>query len=268
MKGTGQMLRKAFLIAALFLPVAAQQAPAAGAEGHVTDYSFSFEGPFGTYDRMQLQRGLQVYTEVCAACHGLKHVPIRTLSSESGPGLPEEQVRAYAANLMVEDAGTGAMRPAKPSDNFPAGSFPGAPDLSLMAKARAGFHGPEGLAINQLVKGMGGPEYMASLLAGYTGETKTQAGTTLYENETFPGGWISMPPPMTEGQVSYADGTEATVEQMSKDVSAFLMWTAEPRMMERKHYGFLAVLFLTLFAVLLYLTNKRLWAPLKGRHTA
>ena len=264
MKGTEHMLRKAFLIAAVAFPLAA----GAAEQGEVTDYRFSFEGPFGTFDQAQLQRGLQVYTEVCAACHGLKYVPIRTLSSESGPGLPEEQVRAYAANLTVRDPETGGMRPAKPTDHFPAGSFPGAPDLSLMAKARAGFHGPEGLAINQLIKGMGGPEYIASLLTHYTGETKTQAGTTLYANQTFPGGWISMPPPLTEGQVSYADGTEASVEQMARDVSAFLMWTAEPRMMERKHYGFLAVLFLTLFSVLLYLTNKRLWAPVKGKRPA
>ncbi|UWQ49736.1 cytochrome c1 [Leisingera caerulea] len=239
---------------------------AGGGEQHITDYDFSFEGPFGTYDRNQLQRGLQIYTEVCAACHGLKLVPIRTLSDEGGPQMPEDQVRAYAAdNFSVYDPELDEDRPAKPVDNFPENNNAGAPDLSMMAKARAGFHGPYGLGINQLFKGMGGAEYIASLLAGYTGEEKEEAGTIFYENTAFPGGWISMAPPLSDEQVEFADGHANDVEAMSQDVAAFLMWTAEPKMMARKQAGFVGVLFLTVLSVLLYLTNKKLWAPVKGK---
>lgn len=236
--------------------------------GHVEDVSFSFEGPFGKYDQFQLQRGLQVYTEVCAACHGMKFVPIRTLSDDGGPGLPENQVRAYAANLNpIMDPETEEERPRLPTDHFPEVTGMGmGPDLSLMAKARAGFHGPQGTGINQLLRGIGGPEYIHAILTGYTGETVEQAGTTLYENTAFPGGWISMPPPVMDDMVSYEDGTEATADQISMDVSAFLMWTAEPKMMDRKQVGLVSVLFLIVLSALLYLTNKRLWAPIKGKH--
>ena len=136
----------------------------------------------------------------------------------------------------------------------------------MMAKARAGFHGPYGLGINQLFKGMGGAEYIASLLAGYTGEEKEEAGTIFYENTAFPGGWISMAPPLSDEQVEFADGHANDVDAMSQDVAAFLMWTAEPKMMARKQAGFVGVLFLTILSVLLYLTNKRMWAPHKGKH--
>ncbi len=107
-----------------------------------------------------------------------------------------------------------------------------------MAKARAGFHGPYGLGINQFFKGIGGPEYIASLLAGYTGEEKEEAGTILYENTAFPGGWIAMAPPLYGDDVEFADGHSTDLEQIAEDVSAFLMWTAEPKMMARKQAGF------------------------------
>ncbi|WP_434802268.1 cytochrome c1 [Paracoccus sediminicola] len=231
---------------------------------HVTDIDFSFEGPFGSFDQFQLQRGLQVYTEVCAACHGLRQVPIRTLSDEYGPELPADQVRAYAANMFVIDAETGEERPRVPTDHFPTVTGEGmGPDLSLMAKARAGFHGPYGTGISQLINGMGGPEYIYSVLTGYTGEEVEQAGTYLYGNEAFAGGLISMPAPLSDGLVTYEDGTEATVDQMSRDVSAFLMWTAEPKMMARKQNGFVAVIFLIVLAALLYFTNKKLWWDVK-----
>lgn len=259
------------------LVVAGGGALAAETTVHIEDVAFPHEGPFGTFDRNQLQRGLQVYTEVCSACHGLKFVPIRTLSDEGGPQLPEDQVRAYAANLSVNDEAsnpklidpeTGSARTLVPADNFPANAAAGAPDLSLMTKARAGFHGPYGLGLSQLFRGTGGPEYMHALLTGYTGEEKEEAGSVFYENHAFPGGWIKMPPPLSDDQVSYADGTAATVDQMSMDVSAFLMWTAEPQMMNRKETGFKAVVFLIIFASLLYLTNKRIWAGVKGKKTA
>lgn len=259
------MFRKIAISAVSALVLTSGLAFAEGAfEPETTDVAFSFEGPFGTYDRNQLQRGLQVFTEVCSACHGLKYVPIRTLADPGGPQLPADQVRAYAKNFTVKDKDTGEDRPALPSDNFPANNDMGAPDLSLMAKARKGFEGPYGLGINQLMRGIGGPEHIYSILNGYTGETKDEAGTTFYENKAFSTGWIKMPPPLADDQVSFADGRQATLHNMSEDVAAFLMWTAEPKMMDRKATGFKAVVFLIILASLLYLTNKRLWAGVKG----
>ncbi len=258
---------------------------AAGGAGHVTDYDFSFEGPFGKFDQNQLQRGLQVYTEVCAACHGLKFVPIRTLSDEGGPHMSEDQVRAYAAQFDIYDPEKDEDVPRAPKDFFPGSSLENAPDLSLMAKARAGFHGPYGLGMNQLFKGMGGAEYIASLLThyeeapscapedfdgyynttfaagGYPEECKDENGKPKY-----PGSWIAMAPPLDDDLVEFADGHAADVKHMAQDVSAFLMWTAEPKMMARKQAGFVGVLFLTILSVLLYLTNKRIWAPHKRKH--
>lgn len=260
------MIKKLALTAALVLGVSTTSAYAAGETGHVTNYDFSFEGPFGKYDQFQLQRGLQVYTEVCSACHGLKFVPIRTLHDAGGPGLPEDQVREYAKFYEVFDPALDDFREAVPADFFPESALENAPDLSLMAKARAGFHGPYGTGISQLINGMGGAEYIASLLTHYTGKESEQAGTTLYGNETFAGGYISMAPPLSDDIVEYADGTPATVEQMALDVSAFLMWTAEPKMMDRKRSGLIGVIFLSLLSVLLYLTNKKLWAPHKKKH--
>ncbi|WP_424972392.1 cytochrome c1 [Dinoroseobacter sp. S76] len=262
------MIRKLALTVAAALSLSGGAALAAGGAGHVDDYAFSFEGPFGTYDQMQLQRGLQVYTEVCAACHGLKFVPLRTLGDQGGPALPEDQVRAYAEFYEVFDAEIDDFRAARPTDHFPASSLENAPDLSLMAKARAGFHGPYGTGLAQLFNGMGGAEYIASLLAGYTGEEKEEAGTVLYENVTFPGGWISMAPPLYGDDVEFADGSSTELEAISQDVAAFLMWTAEPKQNARKQTGFIAVTFLIVLSVLLYLTNKRIWAPVKARAKA
>ena len=232
-------------------------------EAHVTDYEFSFEGPFGTYDQMQLQRGLQVYTEICATCHGLRYVAFRSLHDDGGPALPEDQVRAYATFYEVFDPELDDFRPAIPVDHFPQSAMENAPDLSLMAKGRAGFHGPYGLGLNQLFRGMGGPEYIVSLLTGYTGEERQEAGSILYENTAFPGGWIAMPPPLLGDDVEYEDGSPTDVVSTSKDVAAFLMWTAEPKLAARKQAGFTGVLLLTILSVLLYLTNKRIWAPVK-----
>lgn len=262
------MIRKIALAALSVLALSAAGAQAAGEGGHVEDIDFAHEGPFGRFDQFQLQRGLQVYTEVCSGCHGLRYVPIRTLADEGGPMLPEDQVRAYASQFTVTDRETGEDRDGLPTDNFPMSALENAPDLSLMAKARAGFHGPYGTGINQLVKGMGGPEYIYSILTGYTGEEKEEFGTYFYGNTAFPGGWIAMTPPLSEDQVTYADGTPATVEQMAEDVASFLMWTAEPKLMDRRWAGFVSVTVLVLLASLLYLTNKRIWADVKGRKTA
>ncbi|MDH3668289.1 MAG: cytochrome c1 [Paracoccaceae bacterium] len=253
-------------------------ATAAETEQHIEDVSFSYEGPFGKFDRFQLQRGFQVFHEVCSACHGLRYLSFRELGSETGPAFPEEQVKAIAALYEVadEEGEPGDTRPGKPFDNFPANTGAGAPDLSLMAKARAGFHGPYGLGINQLINGIGGAEYIYSLLTGYTGEEVEEAGAILYENTAFAGGKISMAPPLDEGLVEYAmhggeegqsgaKAPEASVEQMSEDVSAFLMWAAEPKMTERKQSGFRNIVWLAGLTVLLYFTNKALWAKVKRK---
>ena len=276
------MFRKLTLTAAVALGLSATVVSAAG-EAHVEDFDFSFEGPFGSYDQMQLQRGLQIYTEVCSACHGLKYVAIRNLADEGGPALPEDQVRAYAARIEVIDAATGEPRPAIPADKFPTPALAEAPDLSLMAKARAGFHGPYGTGLSQLFNGMGGAEYIASLMAGYEEAPEcAPADFPGYYNVAFanggfpeackdeeghhtvPGSWIAMPQPLLGDDVEYADGHDADVHHEAQDVAAFLMWAAEPKLDARKEAGFLGVLFLILLSVLLHQTNKRLWAPHKA----
>ena len=262
------MFRKIALTAASVLVLAAPVWAETAGEQHIEDVDFAHEGPFGRFDQFQLQRGLQVYTEVCSGCHGLKFVPIRSLSDAGGPGIPEDQVRAYAKQFTVTDKETGEDREGLPTDNFPANTGAGAPDLSLMAKARAGFHGPYGTGINQLVRGMGGPEYIVSILTGYTGEEKTEFGSTFYENHAFPGGWIKMSPPLSDGAVEYQDGHDNSLHHLAEDVASFLMWAAEPNMMARKQAGFISVIFLALLSTLLYLTNKRLWAGIKGKKHA
>lgn len=247
-------------------------------EPQTTDVAFSFEGPFGSFDEHQLQRGLQVYTEVCATCHGMKFVRIGALADAGGPHLPEDQVKAYAkafpindeaSNPQLIDPATGTTRTLLPSDHYPANNAMKAPDLSVMAKARAGFHGPYGSGISQLFNGMGGPEHIYSIVTGFTGQSKDIAGVTFYENKAFPGGWMAMPnTALAAGQVTYADGTEASLSQESQDVAAFLTWAAEPKMMVRKESGFKAVLLLGLLSVLLYLTNRRLWSRVKGKKLA
>ena len=242
--------------------------PLYGAEnsGHaIKDIDFEFEGIFGTYDKNQLQRGLQVFTEVCSSCHGLQQVAFRSLGDEGGPELESKQVKAYAQLYEIFDPELDDYREAKPADYFPMSAVENAPDLSLMAKARAGFHGPYGLGINQLVNGIGGPEYIMNLLLGFNEEEKEQAGTVLYGNNVYPGGWIAMGQPLWGDDVEYMDGTEATMEQEAEDVTAFLMWAAEPKLNARKQFGFTAILFLSVLFILLYLTNKKLWAPHKGK---
>ena len=275
---------KRLVTAAAFALGCTGSAFAAGAVGHVDNVRFSFDGMFGTYDQNQLQRGLQVYTEICAACHGLKFVPLRTLGDEGGPNLPEDQVFAYAEFYEVYDEDIEDFRPAKPTDHFPESQLENAPDLSMMAKARAGFHGPHGLGINQLMYGIGGPEYIVALLTGYDdppecapddmdGSYNKVFAAGGYPEECkdedgkhkYPGSWISMGQPLWGDDVEYADGHSTDVQHLSEDVAAFLMWTAEPKLAARKQAGFVGVIFLTVLSVLLYLTNKRIWAPIKGK---
>ncbi|MBF9029496.1 cytochrome c1 [Rhodobacterales bacterium HKCCE3408] len=262
------MFRPITLAAAVAL--SAGVAHAAG-EAHFENHDFSFEGPFGSYDENQLQRGLQVFSQVCSGCHGIRYVPIRTLSDEGGPNLPEDQVRAYIDEYFIEvwDPEEQDYRAATPNDHFPPNTSVGAPDLSLMAKAREG-----------------GPDHIYSILTGYEEEPECALEgppmdgfyNRAFANGAYPescldeeghrtveGSWIAMSQPLYGDDVVYQDGTEATLEQEVEDVSAFLMWAAEPHMMERKEMGFRAILMLGLLSVLLYLTNKRIWAPVKAR---
>ncbi len=240
---------------------------AGGPSKKLQDINFSFEGPLGTYDRNQLQRGLQVFTEVCSGCHGLSLVAFRNLSDKGGPELSKDQMKAYAKEFEVYDSDIDDFRAAKPSDKFPYSAVENAPDLSLMAKARAGFHGPYGTGVNQLFKGMGGPEYIVNLLLAFNEEEKEQAGSILYGNDIYPGGWINMGQPLWGDDVEYIDGTEASLEQEAKDVASFLMWAAEPKLNARKEFGLTAVLILLTLSVLLYFTNKKLWKPHKNKIT-
>lgn len=284
------MFRKLSCSAALALALTAGQATAAELETEITDYAFSFEGPFGSYDQMQLQRGLQVYTEICSACHGLEYLAFRNLSDPDGPEMPEDQMRAYAEFYEVFDEtlfdGEGDYRLATPADKFPQSGLSSAPDLTLMAKARAGFSGPYGTGISQLINGMGGAEYIASLMTGYHEEPECALeGEPMdgFYNVAFaaggfpesckdengkhkvPGSWIAMSQPLWGDDVFYEDGSPTDIESVSMDVAAFLMWTAEPKLVARKQAGLTGVLFLTVLSVLLYLTNKRLWAPHKKK---
>ena len=245
---TMKMIKSA--LAALVVMGFTTSAQAAGGDYVTKDVDFSFDGPLGVYDRAQLQRGLQVYLNVCAGCHGMKFVAFRTLADENGPGLSVDQVKAIIDEQGFEvqdEAGEpGDTRPAQTYDYFPEIKSAGAPDMSLLAKARAG-----------------GPDHIYSVLTGYTGEEKTVAGTTLYENKSYDGGWINMAPPLYGDDVEYADGTEASLSNVSKDVSAFLMWAAEPTMVERKQAGLRNILFLLVFAVMLYFVNRRVWSKVK-----
>jgi ubiquinol-cytochrome c reductase cytochrome c1 subunit len=230
--------------------------------------SFASDGPFGHFDRQQLQRGFQVYKEVCAACHGLNLVAFRNLAEL---GYNEAEVKAIAEQWQIEvptinpDTGEPATRKALPADPFPS-PYPNEiaaraannnalpPDLSLITKAR--HHGPA---------------YVYSLLTGYRRPPanlplELRPGQGLHYNPYFPNLNLAMPPPLTaDGQVTYADGTNATVDQMAKDVSALLIWTAEPRLENRHRAGIATVIFLLIATVLAYLAYQNIWSAVKKR---
>ncbi len=254
-------------------------AVAAGKQKNAEDISFSFEGVFGNFDRAQLQRGFLVYKEVCAACHSLDQMSYRNLAQPGGPELSVDQVKAIAAESTVMDGpdseGEMVERPGLPADKF-ASPFPNREaamaanggaypvDLSLITKKREGFHFPWYVSpFIKLVKGNGGPEYVRSVLMGYE-EPPAEAAKDAPEGKSYnpyfsAGPWISMAPPLSEDAVEYADGTKASVEQMSTDVAAFLTWAGEPKMEQRKSMGFQVVLYLVILSLLLFLTKKRVW---------
>lgn len=237
-----------------------------------TRQTWSFSGPFGTFDRAQLQRGFKVYKEVCSNCHEL-HIPIRTLGQPGGPGFTEDQVKTLAATYTVHDGPNlqGEMfdRPGRPADFFPApfpnpeaaaaslGAAP--PDMSLLAKSIKFERGFPAFVFDVLPIPGGmyqevGPDLIYAILNGYTKED--DPNWNLY----FPGHKIAMGKPLAAGQVDYTDGTPTTLEQYSKDVAAFLYWAAEPSLEQRKRIGARVMIFLLVLAGLLYFTKKKIWA--------
>ena len=242
-----------------------------------TSLKWSFAGPFGKYDRAQLQRGLKIYREVCQACHSLKLVAFRTLAQPGGTEYSAAQAAAVAAEYKIEDgpndAGEMFERPGRPADYFPApfpneqaaraangGGLP--PDLSLITKARSYERGFPYFIFDFFTQFQEqGPNYVSAILQGYE---KTPASVKLpegtYYNKYFPGHAIKMPKPLNDGQVTYDDGAPATAAQYAKDVTTFLMWTAEPHMEARKRLGFQVFVFLIIFAGLMYFTKKKVWA--------
>ena len=224
---------------------------------------WSFKGLFGKFDRGSLQRGYQVYTEVCASCHSMKYLSYRNLSEKGGPEFSIEQTKAIAASFEVTDGpnddGEMFERPAKPSDKFVmpyrnikeaqvanGGAYP--PDMSVLAKARSG-----------------GVDYIYSVLLGYE---DPPSGVSLddgvYYNKYMYGNYIKMSQPLYDGSVEYNDGTEATKEQMAKDVTTFLMWTAEPHLEARHRMGFKAILYLIILTILVYLSMKKIWSRIES----
>lgn len=239
------------------------------------EQSWSFAGPFGTYDKAQLQRGLKVYKEVCAACHSMNRVAFRTLEDL---GYSEEQVKAFAAEYEVQDGpnadGEMFTRKAVPSDYFPspfpneaaaAASNNGAapPDFSLIAKARAVERGFPTFVFDVFTQyAQGGPDYIHALLTGYNQtppEGMEIAEGTYYNPYFISGKSLAMAQPIADDQVTYDDGTPQTVDQYAKDVSAFLMWAAEPHLEARKQTGFSVMVFLALFGAIVYLTKRKVW---------
>ena len=269
------------IAAAAGLALVAQPALASGGAKHPRSGGFSFEGPFGTFDQAQLQRGYKVYREVCASCHGMDLMYFRTLAEPGGPFYDAHQlnpaanrfVKVLAAEVQVPDidseTGEAIMRDAVPADRFP-NPYPNAtaaaagnggaapPDLSVMAKARHD-----------------GANYIYSLLSGYRA---APAGLEIRPGQYYnpymagdlspfvaegahvpPGGFIAMPPPLANGQVTYDDGSAETVDQYSKDVAAFIAWASDPRQVQRKQSGMGVLIFLILFAGVTYMSYRRIW---------
>ena len=225
---------------------------------------WSFKGIFGKFDRGSLQRGYQVYTEVCASCHSMKYLSYRNLAEKGGPEFSIEQVKAIAASFEVTDGpnSDGEMfeRPAKLSDKFVkpyenvkaaqaanGGAYP--PDMSVLAKARSG-----------------GVDYIYSVLLGYE---DPPSGVTLddgvYYNKYMYGNNIKMAQPLSDGLIEYTDGTIASEEQMAKDVSTFLMWAAEPHLEARHKMGFKAILYLIILTILVYFSMKKIWSRIESK---
>ncbi len=279
-------MRSLKLLAVTLTAALAFAAPriALASEGGLTEekpqaYAWAFAGAFGRYDKAQLRRGFKIYKEVCSACHSLKLVSFRNLSEPGGPELSPAEVEQLAASYKIKDgpnaAGDYFERPGRPSDRFPlpfaneqaaraalSGGYP--PDRSVLAKARGRsrgfptflFDGLPGFSYQE-----GGVDYIASLLQGYKEAPKDFAlSDGQYYNIYMSGRRIQMAPPLFDGAVTYDDKTPQTVEQYAKDVAAFLMWSAEPHLDQRKNVGMGVISFLLVFAALLFFVKRKIWA--------
>jgi ubiquinol-cytochrome c reductase cytochrome b/c1 subunit len=250
--------------------------------------TWSFAGPFGTFDKAQLQRGFKVYREVCASCHGLEKLSLRNLSQPGGPGFTDGQVRTLAAEYKVQDGpneqGEMFERPGRPADRFPKpfpnvetakaannGAVP--PDFSVIAKARTYERGFPVYVFDIFTQyQQQGVDYITALLLGYEAPPEgTVVEDGLHWNKYFPGNKIAMSNPLVvlfddagkpQDAGFYTDGTPVTKLQVAKDISAFLMWAAEPKMEERKRMGVQVMLWLILLAGLLFMLKKRIWSRL------
>jgi ubiquinol-cytochrome c reductase cytochrome c1 subunit len=232
--------------------------------GTIKTQAWAFNGFFGSFDQAQLKRGFQVYKDICSGCHSLSLLHYRDLQKI---GFSEDEVKAIAAEAQVQDgpndAGDMFDRPGKPSDPFHPpfpneqaarasnnGALP--PDFSLIAKSRAGAG----------FTGYDGADYIYSLMTSYKDPPPEgfKLGENMHYNEAFKGHQIAMPPPLSDGAVTYADGTEATLDQEAKDIATFLTWAAEGNLEERHRTGIKAILFLVIFTLLAYATKRRVWA--------
>jgi cytochrome c1 len=266
----------AFVLAGSLLGLAAIAQPALAADESPPPprVKWSFSGPFGKYDRAQLQRGLKVYREVCAVCHGLKYIAFRNLADL---GYSEGQIKAIAAEYKIQDGpndqGDMFEREGRPADYFPTpwpnenaarARYNGVPpDMSVLAKARGYERGFPWFIFDMFTQFQEhGVDYIHAVMTGY--KEKPPAGVNLpqgtFYNEYFPGHAIAMPPPLSDKRIDYTDGSPTTVDQFAKDVSAFMMWAAEPHLEARKRIGFQVMIFLIVLASLLYFTKKKVWA--------
>ena len=221
--------------------------------------NWSFKELTGKFDRASLQRGFQVYKEVCASCHSMQYLSYRNLGEPGGPEFTQEEVKAIAASVEIEDGpdsqGEMFTRPGKPSDKFKSPY----PNVEASTAANGGAYPPD---MSVLVKARpGGADYMYSVLMGYE---EPPAGMKLddgvYYNKYMIGQKIKMASPLSEGIVEYSDGTEATMDQMAKDVTTFLAWAAEPELEERHRVGFKVIIYLILLTILVYLSMKKIWS--------
>jgi ubiquinol-cytochrome c reductase cytochrome b/c1 subunit len=277
--GAGKAAVALFLVAGALMLAWPQQASAEDAHSQPNPprQRWSFAGPFGTFDRGQLQRGFRVYREVCQSCHGLTLLSFRNLAEKGGPEFSVGQAETVAAEYKIKDGpndqGEMFERPGRPADRFPApfpndnaaraangGALP--PDMSVLAKARGFERGFPWFVLDIFTQYQElGPDYIVAILNGYEDAPKdfTLPPNSNY-NKYFPGHALGMPKPLSDGQIEYTDGAPKTVEQYSKDIAAFLAWAAEPRLEDRKRVGFQVMIFLVVLSGLLYFTKKKVWA--------
>ena len=242
------------------------------------ELKWSFSGPFGTYDQAQLQRGFKIYREVCSNCHSLNLLSFRNLGEPGGPDFTQAQVAKIASEYKIkdiDDQGNVIERTGRPADHSPP-PFPNEqaakanfgvapPDMSTLAKARTYTRGFPWFLFDIVTQYQEeGPDYIAAILTGYRNPPK---GFDLpkggHYNEYFPGHNIAMPPPLQAGQVKYTDGTPETLRQYSEDIAAFLEWASQPHMAQRKRIGFQVIVFLLVFAGLMYFTKKKVWSDVQ-----